>query len=195
MPRAPRRLTETGIYHIITRGNNKQDLFFEREDFEFYLRLIHSMKTDYDFHLYHYCLMTNHTHLLMRFRTQEAFQKVMQRINLTYAKRYRKLRHYHGHVFQDRFKSIPIESDSYLLECGRYIERNPLKAKIVHDLKDYPWSSYRYYAYGAENELLTENPLYRDLGHTPKERQAHYRDYLGQDRPYENLIAESLISG
>ena len=67
MPRKPRLLTETGIYHIITRGNNKQNLFFESEGFKTYLRLIHLMKLDYDFHLYHYCLMTNHTHLLMKF--------------------------------------------------------------------------------------------------------------------------------
>lgn len=193
MPRRPRQLTDSGIYHIITRGNNKQNLFFEVEDYRIYLHLIHSMKSDYAFDLYHYCLMTNHTHLLIKFTTQEALQKVMQRVNLTYAKRYRKLNRYHGHIFQDRFKSFPIESESYLLECGRYIERNPLKAKMAASLEHYPWSSYTYYAHGESNPLITENPLYQELGGIPKERQARYRDYLSQDRPYENLIAEGLM--
>ena len=193
MPRRPRVLTDSGIYHVITRGNNKQVLFRARDDFETYLRLLQLMKSEYRFHLYHYCLMSNHAHLLMRFFDTEGFQKVMQRVNLTYAKRYSRLYDYSGHVFQDRFKSLPIEDESYLLECGRYIERNSLKAGVVKDLKDYPWSSYSFYAYGKSNSLLNENPLYLDLGSSLEERQLNYRSYVLEDRPYEKLIAEGLL--
>src|SRR3989338_10330805 len=159
MPRKPRILTDSGIYHLISRGNNRQVLFRESADFQAYLDFIGLVKKEYTFHLFHYCLMSKHVHLVARFFDQEGLQKVMQRINLNYAKLYRRKYRYCGHVFQDRFKSFPIEADSYVLECGRYIERNPLKAKMVEKLADYPWSSYSFYASGGERPVITENPL------------------------------------
>ena len=193
MPRKPRRLTEAGVYHIVTRGNNRQVLFRERTDFETYLDLIGMMKKECAFDVYHYCLMGNHVHLLIRFVDETGLQKVMQRVNLIYAKRYRKKYRYYGHVFQDRFKSLPIEGDSYLLECGRYIERNPLKAGLVRELRDYPWSSYRYYAEGGRNDLVTANPLYEAMGTSVEERRLRYREYLSVERPYESLIEAGLV--
>lgn len=117
----------------------------------------------------------------------------MQRVNLRYAKYYRKKYKYCGHVFQDRFKSFAIEKDAYLLECGRYIERNPLKARIVEVLIDYPWVSYGYYAYGRGNEWVSRNPLYEELGRNERQRQLKYREYLLVERPYEKLIEEGLV--
>ncbi len=193
MPRKPRQLTDAGIYHVVTRGNNRQALFREVKDYEFFLNLLKRVKEDYPFEIYHYCLMKNHVHLLMKFYDGEALQKVMQRVNLRYAKHYRKKYKYCGHVFQDRFKSFAIEKDSYLLECGRYIERNPLKAKIVDDLMGYRWVSYSYYAFGYENSLVSRNPLYVELGRNDKERQSKYREYLLVERPYEKLIGEGLM--
>ncbi len=81
-----------------------------------------------------------------------------------------------------------IESDAYLLDCGRYIERNPLRAKIVERLEDYGYTSYRFYAFGETNALITENMLYAQLGNSAHERQALYRDYVSKPRPYEELI-------
>ena len=195
MPRKPRILTDSGIYHLISRGNNRQVLFRESADFQAYLDFIGLVKKEYTFHLYHYCLMSNHVHLLARFFDQEGLQKVMQRINLNYAKLYRRKYRYCGHVFQDRFKSFPIEADSYVLECGRYIERNPLKAGIVKELGKYAWSSYRYYAEGKPSELVTANPLYESLGRTEEERRMKYQEYLLLQRPYEKLIEEGLMKG
>ena len=193
MPRKPRRLTEAGVYHVVTRGNNRQALFREVKDYEFFLYLLERMKEEHLFEIYHYCLMKNHVHLLMKFYNAEGLQKVMQRVNLRYAKYYRKKYKYCGHVFQDRFKSFAIEKDSYLLECGLYIERNPLKAKIVEDLMGYRWNSYGYYAFGYENRLLSRNPLYNELGRSEKERQLKYREYLLVERPYEKLVEAGLM--
>src|SRR3989338_6527068 len=123
MTRSSRTITEAGLYHVVARGNNRQVLFHEPSDYESYAALILKMKGDYDFELYHYCLMSNHVHLLFHCGEAGILSKIMQRINLAYAKKFRKKRRYVGHVFQDRFKSFPIERDSYLLECGRYIER------------------------------------------------------------------------
>ena len=195
MPRKPRRMTEAGVYHVVTRGNNRQPLFRKREDFLFYTSLLIQLKGDLPFDIYHYCLMTNHTHLLMRFQSQEGLQKVMQRTNLRYAKYYRKQYKYYGHVFQDRFKSFAIETDAYLLECGRYIERNPLKPGMVRHLLAYEWSSYRYYAKGNANALISRNPLFDALADTEEERRRVYEAYVHQERPYEDLIAAGLMRG
>lgn len=192
MPRTPRILNDSGVYHIISRGNNRQKLFLKNEDFLTYLELLGLMKKDYDFQLYHDCLMTNHVHLFIKFFAQEGLQKVMQRVNLRYAKKYRRLYQYVGPVFQDRFKSFPIEEDSYLLDCGRYIERNPIKAGIVKELALYPWSSYSFYAFGKMNELIDENPYYQALGQNQTERQTRYQEYVLMNRPYENLVYEAF---
>lgn len=193
MPRKPRILTDSGIYHIVTRGNNRQNLFKKAADYQFYLNLLQEFKSVYSFDLYHYCLMTNHTHLLMKFYDQESLQKVMQRVNLNFAKWYKRTYRYHGHVFQDRFKSLPIDKDAYLLECGRYIERNPLKARMVTDLQDYPWSSYSFYAHGIPSKLLTLNPCYENLGKHQEDRQCQYRNFLQVEQPYDNLIGTGLL--
>lgn len=193
MTRSSRTITEAGLYHVVARGNNRQVLFHKSTDYETYAALILKMKGDYDFRLYHYCLMSNHVHLLFRCNEPGILSKIMQRVNLAYAKRFRKLNHYVGHVFQDRFKSFPIERDSYLLECGRYIERNPLRARLVDSPADYAWSSARFYLLGLDNPLVTQNPFYEELGMDAKQRQEKYRDYLLTERPYEHMIDSAFL--
>jgi len=83
MPRKPRAFTAAGVYHVVTRGNNRQYLFKKRDDFVFFLALLTRLKAELSFDLYHYCLMSNHTHLLMKIHDSEALQKIMQRANLT----------------------------------------------------------------------------------------------------------------
>lgn len=192
MPRPPRLFNDSGLYHIIARGNNRQRLFHCEGDYLRYLDLIRQMREEHRFEIYHYCLMPNHVHLLIRFFQVPDLQKVMQRINLCYAKYHKRKYRYEGHLFQDRFKSLSIDSDAYLLECGRYIDRNPLKAGLVSALQDYNWSSYSYYAFGHPDDIITENLLYGNLGNTSEERQKAYREYLNIERPYENLIDEAL---
>jgi len=192
MPRQPRIFCDPGFYHVVTRGNNRQPLFKDDLDFQTFLFLLKLLRKEYQFEVYHYCLMTNHVHLLMRFYDDEAFQKVMQRVNLKYAKGYARKYHHVGHVFQDRFRSFPIKDEAYLLECGRYIERNPLKAKMVNDPSGYPWSSYAYYGLGKENALLTTNPLYLALGVNPEERRIHYKTYILSERPYEKAVEQAI---
>src|SRR3989338_124372 len=193
MPRSTRVITEAGLYHVVARGNNRQELFHEPEDYEIYLRFILKMKSHYDFHLYHYCLMPNHVHLLLRFYEAEPFRNVMQRVNLAYAKRFRKRNHYVGHVFQGRFKSFPVEGDSYLLECGRYIERNPVRARIVLHVADYRWSSAGVYLKGIPSSLIMRNPLYQALGASDTERQARYGEYLSTERAYESIVDHAFL--
>ena len=84
---------------------------------------------------------------------------VMKQVNFSYFHYFKRQNKYSGHLWQGRFKNSIIENDSYLLQCGKYIELNPVRAAIVNRPEDYPYSSYKYYAYGKEDKLLTENIL------------------------------------
>ncbi len=175
MPRISRIYTEEGIFHVLTRGNNKQYVFKEEEDFAVYKKIIKTLKKEQPFQLYHWSLMGNHVHLIIEANKKTELSKLMKRLNLLYYAKYKKKYGYTGHFWQDRFKSLLIEKENYLLACGLYIEKNPVKAKIVTNPKDYPHSSYNYYAYGVEDGLTDRDPCYNELGRDDKERQAEYR--------------------
>jgi putative transposase len=104
--------------------------------------------------------------------------EIMKGINLSYAYHYKKKYNHTGHFWQDRYKSIIVSEDDYLLSCGSYVELNPVRAQMVDDPKDYKWSSYRWYAYGADNLVLDKQPAYQGLGRNAGERQQKYRGFV-----------------
>lgn len=193
MARKPRPASESGYYHLISRGNNKKDLFHEAKDFEQYLLLLIQYASVNEVKLHHYCLMTNHTHLLVHSKLPEVLSRMMHGLQRCYVRYFSHKYQWTGHLFQGRFKSLPIESESYLLECGRYIERNPLRAKLVKDPADWLHSSYQAYAFGKHIPYLTCSAAYLNLAAAQTERQRLYRSYLQESRPYEQLIDKSLI--
>src|SRR3989338_3876377 len=178
MPRSARILPETGYFHIITRGNNRQDVFHEAEDFEKYRWILWEVKQIHPYDLFHYCLMTNHVHLLLGTHQDQPLSMIMKKINLRYVQYYRKKYRYCGHFWQDRFKSLLVGKDNYLLECAAYIELNPLKAGLEKEAGGYEYTSYRYYAFGDKEPLLTENPLYGEFGKTVEEKRLRYREFV-----------------
>ena len=149
-------------------------------------------KNDLPFDLYHYCLMPNHFHLLIRIVRAADLSKLIHHIATSYSYYVRKAYDKVGYIFQGRYKSFLIENDSYLLDCGRYIERNPVRAGIVRDPAKYDWSSYNFYVNSMPNCLLSVDPLYAELAATPKERQKIYREYIEVPRNYEMLIDSAL---
>jgi len=104
--------------------------------------------------------------------------EIMKGINLVYARHYKRKYSHTGHFWQDRYKSIIISKDRYLLACGSYVELNPVRAKMVEDPKDYRWSSYRAYAYGRRDVLLDKHPVYLQLSKEEGERRKKYREYV-----------------
>jgi putative transposase len=86
-----------------------------------------------------------------------------------------------------------VSQESYYLEAGRYIERNPLRARLVQDLKDYPWSSYPIYAYGQVNPLIDEDPYYAQLGPTAVQRQRAYQEFVRLETPYATILDKELV--
>lgn len=181
MPRPPRLLLSQTFYHIMTRGNNRNEVFKLDTDYQYFLELIVKYKTEHHFDLYHYSLMPNHTHMLVKTNKASDFSTFMKKLNLAYFHHYRKNYGWVGHFWQDRFKSQPVGKDEYFIQCGKYIELNPVRAKLVEKPEDYSYSSYRYYINGVNNPLLTEDLLYESFGQNTIERQKAYQEMVVDD--------------
>jgi len=189
MPRRARLIRAGQYYHILTRGNNRRPLFYEEQDYRYYLKHLSAYLRQHNVSVFHYCLMTNHVHMIIcGDGADEGVMKVMHAIQTRYALYLRKMYGVTGHAFETRFKDFWIDTDGYLLECGRYIERNPVRAGMVKRAAEYQWSSYQYYAEGRVNNVLSENPHYVGMGGTRRERQEAYQHYVEQGRPYESEI-------
>jgi putative transposase len=132
--------------------------------------------------------MKNHIHLIIEAIDSLSLPKFMQRTLQKYAVYFIRKYDSPGHIFQNRYKCYWIDKDSYLLECARYVERNPLAAKLTDDLFDYAWSSFNFYATGIPDALIKDtNSIYEEFGSTEKERQKNYAEYILQMRPSELL--------
>ncbi|HWP96576.1 MAG TPA: transposase [Syntrophomonadaceae bacterium] len=144
MGRMQRVYGNTGCYHIMLRGNRRKKIFHDYKDREKFLTILADNKDKVRFSIYSFCLMDNHIHMVIRDQNN-TISKIMRGIATSYAMFFNYKYGWVGHVFQDRFKSEPIEDDRYLLGVIRYIHGNPVKAGIVHRPEQYFWSSYRFY--------------------------------------------------
>ncbi len=193
MGRNARAWSETGLYHVVARGNNRQKVFRETTDYVYYLRLLAVSASTHQTQLHHYCLMPNHVHLLLRARNPQELSGTLHHLQRRYWFYMRRTYRISGHLWQGRYHSFSIESESYLLEAGRYIERNPLQAGMVTALETYPWSSYPSYAYGKTGEIpLAPSPVYNTFGTSPETRQEAYRHYVLTNRPYDLAVSKTL---
>lgn len=152
MARTARIKSKTGIYHIVLRGNNKQQIFLEEEDYKRLLDIVSDYSKSCDYSILAYCLMGNHIHLLLKTGETE-LAKIMKRIVVKFVYYYNTKYDRVWHLFQDRFKSEPVENDEYLLEVVRYIHQNPIKANICYDVGEYEYSSYKQYEYVLKRSL------------------------------------------
>ncbi len=155
MPRSPRKLGESGIYHVMLRGINQQVIFEDDEDYSKFIELIAKYKELCQYKVFAFCLMSNHIHLLLKVEEYN-LESIMKRIAGSYAYWYNHKYYRTGHLFQDRFKSEPVEDDAYFLTVLRYIHQNPLAVKMINELYEYKYSSYFDY-YNGESELVDMN--------------------------------------
>lgn len=193
MPRKKREESPTGVYHWIARGMNKRKLFYGGGDYEQFLGLLGEYKKLYSIEIFHYCLMTNHVHLLLKALTIKDLSGFSHYVQRRYAYYYCKVYKRTGSVFQRGYRSFPIDKDEYLLECGRYIERNPIRAKMVRRPEDYVHTSYRFYTSEEKNDLLTYSPAYFGLSTQQEQRERIYADYVCQERIQEEMMARGLL--
>lgn len=192
MARKPRLVLDEGLYHVIQRGNDRRRVFRQDADYEQFYLLLKKYLKRYSSLLHHYCLMSNHLHLILKVMVAQDLPKLMQGINLSYTLYYKQKYKFTGSLWQGRYKSIIIEKDEYLMECGRYIERNPVRANIVKDPKDYGFSSFKFYAYGEESDIITQDIVYKGLSQNIGERQRKYRDYVLEERAYDKMLDNIL---
>jgi len=155
MPRTARIFIENACNHIITRGNQKQAVFYDDDDIRRYLKLLHKYKGKYGCLIYGYCLMNNHIHLVLESPTGlKAMSSFMHGLNQSYAMRFNSKYRKVGHLWQNRYKNFVVSKDDYLINLISYIEFNPIRAKIVLNPGDYIWSSYGARMLGKEDIIL-----------------------------------------
>ena len=143
MPRKP-RIELAGQYHVINRGVAQMRIFEEPADYEYFEELMCFYAKSFGITIHNYCLMSNHYHILLEIQS-ENLSKFMRQLNMNYSIYFNKKNKRTGHLWQGRFKSWYVTDEAYLYTLMCYIEQNPLKAKMVQDIKEYPYSSYHYF--------------------------------------------------
>jgi len=175
MSRQPRFVLPGQPQHVIQRGNNRDVIFISDDDYQFYLDKLEAACFRFDCELHAYVLMTNHVHLLMTPQATDGISKVMQSIGRYYVQYFNYRYKRTGTLWEGRYKATLLDSDAYLFTCSRYIELNPVRAGMVDDPKDYPWSSYACNALGQSNSLIKPHELYLALGLNLAKRSEAYK--------------------
>ncbi len=160
MPRQARQKSESGIYHIMLRGINRQQIFEDDDDCQEFLCALKAAKAISGFQLFAYCLMGNHVHLLLK-TGAEPLEQLMKRLAGRYVYWFNVKYQRSGHLFQDRFRSEPVEDDAYFLATLRYIHQNPVKAGLAASVSDYKYSSYC--AFLAEPDFIDRDFVFQLL--------------------------------
>jgi len=183
------------LYHVLSRGNQGQDIFLDDKDRIDFIDVLAEISERFEIDVFAFVLMNNHYHLLLRTKNPN-LSKAMQWLGTTYTRRFN-LRHFiNGHLFQGRFKSILVENDSYLARASYYIHRNPIRAGIVKRLSDYKWSSYNAYAYikrhydWLKTDLILSQSAAKDKHRAYREKVQRYSDE--KNRIWEDVRHEII---
>lgn len=187
MARLPRFVIPGQPQHVIVRGNNRAEIFCAEEDYQFYLEKLKLACDKHRCQLHAYVLMTNHVHMLITPQEDDALSKVMQMLGRYYVQYFNYTYKRTGTLWEGRYKATLIDSEVYLLTCMRYIELNPVRANMVAQPSDYPWSSYPCNALGQANAMVTPHLEYSRLGATDPLRQAAYRQLFQHQLDERNL--------
>jgi putative transposase len=164
MPRPPRYNVAGVPQHVVQRGNNRQATFLDEADYRVYKDCLRAATDKHGCDVHAYVLMSNHVHLLLTPRQDGGPAKAMQSIGRRYVRHVNDRRGRTGTLWEARYRAALIESEPHLLSCTRYIELNPVRAGMVRDPADYPWSSYRHHALGEPDDVVTDHPPFSGAG-------------------------------
>ena len=171
-------------HHVVQRGHNRNAVFIETPDYEFYLANLIKWKSHYRVGVYAYCLMTNHVHLvLVPYGDDNAISNLMRRLSARQGRRANRLESRIGTLWSGRFKCSVVDTDEYLLACLRYVELNPVHARIVDHPEDYRWSSYAQRLGLNEDNWLNPDPVTASLGATTSARREAYAKFVREGVP------------
>jgi putative transposase len=197
MARLP-RLTLPGYpHHVIQRGNNRQPIFASSADYQALLDLLDENAKKFGVAIHAYVLMSNHFHLLVTPQTVEGLPQMMQAVGRRYVRYFNDRQQRSGTLWEGRYKSTLIQTDRYLLACMAYIDLNPVRAGLVAQVRDYPWSSYGHYTGQRIDKLITPHPLFWELGNTPFAREAAYAELVqsGISPVQHTALTDSALRG
>ncbi|GGD51785.1 transposase [Lacimicrobium alkaliphilum] len=170
------RVSPTGVpEHVIQRGNNRQQCFVDQQDYRAYIGWLKEYSEAQKVNIHAWVLMTNHVHLLCTPEDEHAVTKMMQCLGRKYVRYFNHRHQRTGTLWEGRFKSCLVQTETYLLNLYRYIELNPVRAMMADLPAEYPWSSYQINALGKRSTLCTPHPVYLAMGQTEQQRLARYR--------------------
>ena len=197
MARLP-RLTLPGYpHHIIQRGNNRQAIFASTAHYQTLLDLLADNAKKFDVEVHAYVLMSNHFHLLATPRTVDGLPQMMQAVGRRYVRYFNDAQKRSGTLWEGRYKSTLIQTERYLLACMAYIDLNPVRAVLVTQARDYPWSSHGHYTGQHTDKLITPHPLIWELGNTPFAREAAYAELVqsGLSSVQQTALTDATLRG
>ncbi len=180
MARTSRLVVPNQLHHIIQRGNDKQMIFHDADDYLAFLDWMRAASVQFKVAVHAYVLMSNHLHLLVTPSDEQGLGRMMQWLGRFYVPYFNRKYDRTGTLWQGRFKTSVIESERYFLLCSRYIETSPVRAGLVPHPSGYSWSSYAHHVGDKTDSLIVDHPLYWALGNTPFEREAAYKQLMAQ---------------
>ena len=197
MARLP-RLTLPGYpHHVIQRGNNRQAIFAKTADYQRLLDLLDDNARQFDVAIHAYVLMSNHFHLLVTPQSSDGLPQMMQAVGRRYVRYFNDSQQRSGTLWEGRYRSTLIQTDRYLLACMAYLDLNPVRAGLVVQAADYPWTSHGHYIGRQMDKLITPHPLVWALGNTPFAREAAYAELVqaGINPVHQSALTQATLSG
>ena len=180
MPRKQREWFPGAAYHIMCRGNHRSEIYRDDDDRQVYLAVLKETLEKYPFYLLSYCLMSNHVHLHIETIDIDP-GKIMKHLNMKYAIFFNNKYNFVGHLFQGRYRSETIETDSHNLQTSKYIHLNPVRANMAERPLDYLWSSYREYLGQNKTGMVAKEKI---LGHFKTSSSRLYQQYVEREIEY-----------
>lgn len=197
MARLPRLTLPGHLHHILQRGNNRQPIFADREDYETMLALLADNAPRHGIAVHAYVLMGNHFHLLATPSTAEGLPQWMQAVGRRYVQYFNRRHGRTGTLWEGRYRCAILEPERYLLPAMVHLDWNPVRAALVAQPADYPWSSHAHWVGLRNDRLLTPHAQYWALGNTPFAREAAYaqRVQAGIRSAEQQALTDSALGG
>ena len=197
MPRRPRLHLPSIPQHVVQRGNNRLPCFLAEDDYRYYLRCLADGALRFGCHVHAYVLMTNHVHLLATGGTKDSIPDMMQSLGIRYVRYVNKRHGRTGTLWEGRYHSSLVDSNTHLLRCMQYIESNPVRASMVGSPAHWRWSSFHCNALGVPDDRIAPHLVYQQLGHDPNARGSAYRRMFAQALSVDDLesIREAARGG
>ncbi|OYU44562.1 MAG: transposase [Burkholderiales bacterium PBB4] len=197
MARLPRLSLAGFPHHVIQRGNNRQAIFLDAGDRQTMLDLLEENAKKQGVAVHAYVLMDNHLHLLVTPSTSEALPSFMQAVGRRYVRYFNDRHSRSGTLWEGRYRSTLVQSEAYMLTCMAYLDLNPVRAGMVSQASDFPWSSHGHYIGQRNDKLITPHPLAWGLGNTPFAREAAYATLVqgGLTAHQQTALTESVVHG